>query len=169
MSFCIFCGAAPSEKTQEHVMPQWLLRLTGDPNRSAYFGRDWLSPDLKQRIYSWSSFTFPACDACNERWSHIEGEVKGIVERMLTSQPLAAQDFYVFLDWIDKVRTGLWLGMIYLNKNCRGIIPQFHIDDRVGQKDTVACRGTDNPRRNVHAPCRQGCQPQAHAIRIHRD
>jgi hypothetical protein len=25
--------------------------------------------------------------------------------------------------------------MIYLNKNCRGIIPQFHIDDRVGQKD----------------------------------
>jgi hypothetical protein len=135
MSFCIFCGAAPSEKTREHIIPQWLLALTGDPNRMAYFGRDWLSPDLKKRIYSWKAFTFPACDACNGRWSKIEGEVKGIVERMLASAPLAAQDFYVFLDWIAKVRTGLWLGMLYLNKNYRGIIPQFHIDDRVRQKD----------------------------------
>ena len=54
---------------------------------------------------------------------------------MLASQPLAAEDFYLFLSWIDKVRTGLWLGMIYLNKNYRGFIPQFHIQDRVAQKD----------------------------------
>ena len=135
MSFCVFCGATPSEKTREHIIPQWLLALTGDPNRMAYLGRDWLSPDFKQRTYSWNSFTFPACDACNGRWSQIEGEVRNIVERMLASQPLAAADFYRFLDWIDKVRTGLWLGMFYLNKNYRGLIPQFHIDDRVGQKD----------------------------------
>ena len=133
MSFCIFCGAAPSEKTREHIMPQWLLALTGDPNRPAYLGRDWLSPELKQRTYLWKSYTFPACGACNGRWSQIEGDVKEIVERMLASQPLAAQNFYRFSDWVDKVRTGLWLGMIYLNKNYRGLIPQFHIDDRVGQ------------------------------------
>ena len=135
MSFCIFCGTAPSAKTREHIVPQWLLKLTGDPNREAYYGRNWLSPDLKERMYSWNAFTFPACDACNGRWSKIESEVRGIVERMLASEPLAAQDFYLFFDWIDKVRTGLWLGMIYLNKNYRGIIPRFYIDDRVRQKD----------------------------------
>ncbi|WP_263356164.1 hypothetical protein [Acidicapsa ligni] len=135
MSFCIFCGAPPSAKTREHVIPQWLLKLTGDPKRNANLGRDWMSPDFKQRIYAWSAFTFPACDACNGKWSALEARVKIIVEGMLASEPLSAQDFYVFLDWIDKVRTGLWLGMIYLNKNYRGVIPQFHIDDRVAQKD----------------------------------
>ena len=50
--FCIFFGASHSAKTKEHIVPQWLLKLTGNPNRSAYFGRDWLSPSLKQRIYS---------------------------------------------------------------------------------------------------------------------
>ena len=137
MSFCIFCGVKPSEKTREHIIPQWLLKLTGDPNRMAYFGRDWLSPDLKERIYSWKAFTFPACDACNTRWSHIEAQVQSIVMRMLSAEPLTGEHLSVFLDWIDKVRTGIWLGMIYLNKNYRGIIPQFHIDERVRQKDRV--------------------------------
>ena len=79
MAFCIFCGAPPSEKTREHIVPQWLLRMTGDPNRPANFGRDWMSPDFKQRIYSWNAFTFPACDKCNAEWSELEGKVKIIV------------------------------------------------------------------------------------------
>jgi hypothetical protein len=54
---------------------------------------------------------------------------------MLASQLLGAEEFCLFLSWTDKVRTGLWLGMIYLNKNYRGLIPQFHIQDRVAQKD----------------------------------
>jgi len=133
--FCIFCGAPPTGKTKEHIVPKWLLKLTGNPNRLAYFGRDWLSPTLKQRIYSWMAFTFPACDPCNSKWSHLEASVKDILDRMLNGALVSAGDLVILLDWLDKVRVGLWLGMIYLNSNYRAVIPQFHINDRVAQKD----------------------------------
>jgi hypothetical protein len=29
--FCLFCAALPSGKTKEHVVPRWLLRMTGKP------------------------------------------------------------------------------------------------------------------------------------------
>lgn len=133
--FCIFCGGPPSDKNREHIVPQWLLKLTGDPGRSAYFGRDWLSQNLDERIYSWNAFTFPACSECNSEWSDLEGRVKDIVIGMLEGAAVSAGDLHNLLDWLDKVRTGLWLGMIYLNKNYRAIIPQFHIKERVQQKD----------------------------------
>lgn len=133
--FCVFCGGPPSSKNKEHIIPRWLLRLTGNPNRRAFFGKQWLSPELKERVFSWESFTFPACEACNSRWSDLESEVKHIVDRMMKGAALSSDDFYKFLDWLDKVRVGLWFSMYYLNENYRAIIPQFHIDDRVGQQD----------------------------------
>jgi hypothetical protein len=121
--FCVFCGGAPTDKTKEHIIPRWLLRMTGNPKREAYFGRDWRSPDWKERKYSWDAFSFPACDACNTRWSNIEANVKRVVERMMEGDALSASDLCVFLDWMDKVRVGLWLGMYYLNDNYRAITP----------------------------------------------
>jgi hypothetical protein len=135
--FCVFCGGRPSDKTREHVVPQWLLKMTGDPGRSAYFGRDWLSPNLDKRIYSWRSFTFPACEECNSKWSELEGKMRTILGLMLDGGAVTAAELHLLLDWLDKVRVGLWLGMLYLNKNYRGLIPQFHINDRVAQKDRV--------------------------------
>jgi len=29
--FCIFCGDKPQSKNLEHIIPQWLLKMTGDP------------------------------------------------------------------------------------------------------------------------------------------
>lgn len=54
---------------------------------------------------------------------------------MIAGAPLSAGELIDLLDWIDKVRVGLWLAMFYLNSNYRSIIPQFHIDDRVGRQD----------------------------------
>ena len=36
--FCVFCGAKPNKKSREHIIPQWLIELTGDPQRQAVFG-----------------------------------------------------------------------------------------------------------------------------------
>lgn len=39
------------------------------------------------------------------------------------------------MDWLDKVRIGLWLGFIQLNK--QQINPLFHIENRIGQYDRI--------------------------------
>ena len=133
--FCIFCGQKPESKNREHVIPQWLIKLTGDPNREVYLGRKWTSPTLEKRQFSFSSFTFPSCKSCNEKSSDLERRAQIIVGKILSKSSLSAFEWDVFLDWLDKVRTGLWLGMIYLNKNYRGLLPMFHIDRRIGSKD----------------------------------
>jgi hypothetical protein len=94
---CIFCGNPPSGKNKEHVIPQWLIRATGNPTRKVYLGRNWSSSDLKQRVFSLSAFTFPACAACNSECSALEASAKGIVDRLLVSQPVSANDFDILL------------------------------------------------------------------------
>jgi hypothetical protein len=134
--FCVFCGGAPSAKNKEHVVPRWLLELTGGVrNRRAYFGRQWSSAGLEKRTYPWQSFTFPACESCNTRWSRLEGAVTVTMQAMIEGSALGAADLVTVMDWFDKLRVGLWLGMYYLNTNYRSIIPQFHIDDRVRAAD----------------------------------
>jgi hypothetical protein len=132
---CIFCGNPPSDKNKEHVIPQWLISATGNPTRKVYLGRDWSSPDLKERVYSLSAFTFPACTACNSEFSALETSAKSIVENLLALQPVSAGDFDILLDWFDKVRVGLWVGLLYLNKNYRDVEPQFYIKSRIATRD----------------------------------
>lgn len=136
--FCVFCGQRPESKNREHVIPKWLIELTGNPNRTVYLGRDWTSPDLKERKFALNSFTFPACEACNSRFSALESRAQSIVGAILAHKRLGAEDWSALLDWLDKVRTGLWLGQIYLNRNYRGIDPVFHIQNRIGAKDRLA-------------------------------
>lgn len=133
--FCVFCGKTPQEKNKEHILPKWLIELTGDPGREIYIGRKWIDPDLAARNFSISSFTFPSCKGCNERFSDLEAKAKSIVEKLIGKQPLNAFDIDLLLDWLDKVRVGLWLGMIYLNDNYRGLDPMFHIERRIGAHD----------------------------------
>ena len=135
--FCVFCGQSPDKKTKEHVVPQWLIKLTGDPSRESFFGYDWTSPELTRRYYSWKQFTFPACKACNESWSDREGQVNQAVCRMLEGDSVAAHEIVELLTWIDKVRIGVWLGFLYLNKNHLELNPTFYINDRVAVKDRV--------------------------------
>ena len=72
--FCIFCGGEPVAKNKEHVLPQWLIELTGNPKRLAGFGIDLFSS--KQRKYSLNQFQFPACKDCNNEFSSLEGKAK---------------------------------------------------------------------------------------------
>lgn len=133
--FCIFCGEKPESKNREHVIPQWLIQMTGDPNRKVYLGRKWTSPALDEREFSFSSFAFPACAKCNSDFCDLEARAKSVAEAILNCEPMASCQWDTFLDWLDKVRVGLWLGMIYMNNNHRALIPMFHIERRIGSKD----------------------------------
>lgn len=131
--FCVFCGMAPQSKNKEHILPQWLLRLTGDPKRRVDFGYDHVKGTTIS--FDWSSLTVPACEACNTEYSALEAEVSHIVRELVNYSALPVKSYLLLLDWLDKVRVGLWLNYYYILKNPVGISPSYHINSRVGKKD----------------------------------
>jgi hypothetical protein len=135
--FCVFCGGPPQDKNKEHVIPLWLIEMTGKPDRVANFGIDFNKEPISPRKFAFNSLVFPACSACNERFGELETRIKPIVERLLAHRPVGSYDFMLLLDWLDKVRVGLWLGYLYLDKNSMGIRPSFHILSRLGRFDRM--------------------------------
>ncbi|RUR15186.1 hypothetical protein ELY21_14960 [Legionella sp. km535] len=133
--FCIFCGENPRNKTSEHVLPRWLISLTGNPNRVVNFGQNPLT--LKTPRFDWSNFKFPSCDKCNNNSATLEGDAHKITNKILLRQPISIREFDIFLDWLDKVRIGLWLAYQYLHKNPLQIFPKFYINNRIGIKDRM--------------------------------
>jgi hypothetical protein len=132
---CIFCGEKPESKNKEHVIPKWLIELTGDPKREAFFGFDVFSEKKGIRMYSFDSFAFPACEKCNTEFATLEGLTKPVVIKMLQNDRIDSCEISTFLDWLDKVRVGLWLGFNYLDKNWAEISPNFYIKTRIGTRD----------------------------------
>lgn len=139
---CVFCGkpVGKAARSREHVLPMWMLRATGDPNRvikiesDPVTGADVLRPA--------STFHFPACKPCNERYGKtLEAPAKRAVEALMTGKSLAVSQCYWLLDWLDKVRVGLWLGYNMLHKE--EFAPKFRIDQRIGIKDRVAIVSID--------------------------
>ena len=46
-------------------------------------------------------------------------------------------DYILLLDWLDKVRIGLWLAYHFVQNNPTGIEPTFHIKTRMRRKDRL--------------------------------
>jgi hypothetical protein len=142
--FCVFCGKNPISKTKEHVIPLWLIKLTGDPQRPLFLQLR-SNPDNPIKSIAFDSFTFPSCNDCNQEFAHLESQTQLIVGKMLKRNALSDVELSVFLDWLDKVRTGLWLGFLCWEKNRFKIQPHFHIANRIAAKDrmTVIYRADD--------------------------
>jgi len=132
---CIFCGNPPSEKNREHVIPQWLIELTGDPKRTWHLGVKFSDPNHAARQFAADQYQFPACEACNSRYSDLEGRTKANMAKLLNGQSLSAAEWDDLLDWFDKVRIGLFIGNMILNKDLPVPNPNFFIDQRIGTKD----------------------------------
>ncbi|WP_114773503.1 hypothetical protein [Vibrio cholerae] len=133
--FCVFCGKKPSKKNKEHIIPRWLIELTGDLNREILVGRDWNNGTLEKRTFRFSSYTLPSCKKCNDDFGILERETKPILIDIMNEKAVSSEAVNKLLDWFDKVRVGLWLSAIVLNKNHNGIIPHYYIQDRVGVAD----------------------------------
>ncbi|WP_405296663.1 hypothetical protein [Algibacter sp. Ld11] len=132
MKTCIFCGKKPDKKTKEHVIPRWLIEMTGEPNRTTFIGKykDTL------RKFPWQNFTFPACNKCNQEFAELEGKAKLVFINLLDKKKIATEQINILLDWLDKVRIGLWLGYLMLDKAI-GFKPNFHIKQRLGVSDRM--------------------------------
>ncbi|GEM_PF-1108351 len=137
--FCVFCGQKPTQKTNEHIIPRWLIELTGDPNRQATFGPYWneKSKKIDFAIFSFDQFQFPACDECNSKYSILENKAKVVIQSLLSNAPLSSNDMHTLLSWLDKVRIGLWLGSYYLHRKVSLIEPHMFIESRTDQTDRL--------------------------------
>lgn len=62
------------------------------------------------------SFTFPACTACNDKYAKLESAVKPILLDLMAGNSVTPEQINMLLDWFDKVRLGIWLGQLYLEK-----------------------------------------------------
>lgn len=133
--FCAFCGEKPEKKNKEHILPQWLLELTGDPKRVVNFGTNFEKG--KTVRFDWSSFCVPACEACNSEYSDLEGRARSYVLTLLDRGALTSIEYSDFLDWLDKVRIGIWIAYHFIQGNPTGIKPTFHIKTRICQKDRM--------------------------------
>jgi hypothetical protein len=141
-TLCVFCGkpVAKSARSKEHVIPMWMLRATGDPNRNIRIefdpesGADVIRPA--------STFHFPACETCNKSYGkNLETLAKKAFETLSRGGSLSVSQCYRLLDWLDKVRIGLWLGYNMLHKEV--FDAHFHIDSRLGKKDRIAIVSVD--------------------------
>lgn len=90
-----------------------------------------------ERQYAFDQFTFPACEKCNTRHSALENSAKVVLEKVLSTELVRPSEMSVLLNWFDKVRVGLWLGLQQLSKNQLDVEPQFHIERRIGQFDRL--------------------------------
>jgi hypothetical protein len=130
---CVFCGQKPQNKNNEHILPKWLLELTGDPKRITTIGQDWSTEKILS--FSYDSMVFPSCESCNNRYSELEGHVKIVIDKIFSYEYLSTDEITLLLDWFDKVRIGLWIGYQYLSKNAFKVEPKFYINQRIRQKD----------------------------------
>ena len=76
--FCVFCGKKPQAKTVEHIIPKWLIELTGDPKRIGFFGVKY-EEGFPKRKFSLNQFQFPSCSTCNAFFSDLENNTKKII------------------------------------------------------------------------------------------
>lgn len=138
---CVFCNKYPISKNKEHVIPDWLIKITGVRNRPASITGVSTGP----KIISFKSFTFPACKQCNSLFSGLEGEAKLVVLKLINRSPLSSSEIELLMDWLDKVRIGLWLGSIMYSKNPLGIIPHYGISSRPKKDRLLIISTTKEP------------------------
>lgn len=133
--FCVFCGKPPQDKNKEHIIPQWLTKLTKSEDKLKTVGVNF--SEGKEINLNLFSFTFPACSACNNKFSKIEGLVKPVVEKILIDEYVTGEELLLLLDWFDKIRICLWLALKIRNGDIVNWEPKFYVNTRVGQKDRM--------------------------------
>lgn len=128
--YCVFCGGV-GRKSNEHVIPKWILELGGDLRRTVRLGFN----ERGDIAFSANSCTVRACGTCNSRFAQLEDAASRVVKTLIREPLVIARDALVLMDWMDKIRVGFWHLQLQVTGNPLGIHPHFHVADRVGIRD----------------------------------
>jgi hypothetical protein len=131
---CLFCGESFTGQGHnfEHVIPRWLVREADLSKRTAPI--DFPTRKFSAAMSRWGG---RACETCNNRSSHLEGQARIAYGKLRDGDALTQADGRSLLDWLDKVRVGLWLWSVDVGKDDYGIIPKFRINERMAHKDRI--------------------------------
>jgi len=132
---CVFCGKKPHNKNKEHIIPQWLMKLTDTYQKEMSVGSNWSTGH--EQVFNFSNFTFPSCTDCNTSYGIKEARIKPIIEKVLKDYHVSKKEIIELLDWFDKIRIGLHLAVMYMNKQTFNFDPKYCIESRVGLKDRL--------------------------------
>ncbi|MEN0055441.1 MAG: hypothetical protein AAGC65_17325 [Mucilaginibacter sp.] len=130
---CIFCGKPPQNKNKEHILPKWLIKLTGMEKKQVSVGTDLVTG--KEYTFNLLNFTFPACTQCNTDFAAVEAAVKPVMEKLLADDYVVEEELTLLLDWFDKVRLAMHIALHYQNNKNFQLDPKYYINNRVGIKD----------------------------------
>ena len=103
-SRCIFCGNDIRDRSQEHVLPRWLIALGGEINRPIALPIG----SGERKSLPFGLFTTSTCRICNTMRADLEGRAKAVVLRLLAQKPLFRADLHTLIDWLEKTRLVSW-------------------------------------------------------------
>jgi|GEM_PF-5993921 len=131
---CIFCGEefTGQKKNFEHIIPQWLVKEACLAGR----GMDLNLPNRTIKM-GMTKIGIKVCKNCNDAGSHLESDAKFAYLSLKEGAELSDAEIRTLLDWLDKVRVGLWLWLIEHTKDSVGTQPKFRINQRVAAKDRL--------------------------------
>lgn len=153
---CIFCGVEfrGQKKNFEHVISRWLVEHADLAKRTmpvALQGRQFDA--AMNRIGAHS------CAKCNDESSGLESAAKHAYGKILNGDDLFEWDIQVLLDWLDKVRTGLWLWLVAVGRDEFKFRPKFTINSRVATKDRLLAIVKYRPEQRMTGLGLQGVNP----------
>jgi hypothetical protein len=131
---CLFCGAPFTGQSHnfEHVIPRWLVREADLTKRTAP-----IDFPTKKFGAAMSRIGGRACEKCNEDSSDLEGRARIAYVKIRDGDELSAADARALLDWLDKLRVGMWLWTVDIGKTDYGVVPKFRINARMAQQDRL--------------------------------
>ena len=137
MNNCVFCGKEIIDKTKEHIIPKWLIKLTGDEKREITLGyKYWDDSRLEMKI-PFNTLTIGSCAECNKIDSKLENESKGIIENIVNNNTILYSNINVLCNFFDKLRIGMWLYYNKVSHNMANIVPHFSINNRINRFDRI--------------------------------
>jgi hypothetical protein len=131
---CIFCGNPFSgqKRNFEHIIPAWLVEEANLRKRDMPVQL----PGISRKV-GMSRIGLKVCKTCNDTDSALEDQAKIAYLAIKTGAALTDDQVRSLLDWLDKVRVGLWLWLIEQLGDQAGAEPKFRINGRIARKDRM--------------------------------
>lgn len=133
--YCVFCGKIPEKKNNEHIISDWLFSLCNSSKKTVQMS---INPISKDNV-NYQKLTLPACTKCNSIYGEqLESKSKSIFQKLSSLQSISTDESMVFLDYLDKVRVGVWhLNLIHEKDKSINPDYKFVIENRIRQKDRI--------------------------------